>query len=197
MKETNTVSLVMATSWRISVSNDLRYGSVFGKLGPHASHYSPFSINMGPHVINHHSVTVTRKLLLKVRQNNMLWMYDTIAEFQAEYIPYFLFFFHHSVSALLKITISTGSLWWSGKGKNLECHHISGAIHLPCKTKSYFSSLSYTNMSYCILAYLNIRKKSICGLHFPFGISYVFLIDPDLTHFSQKIKKIKIIISIE
>lgn len=196
MKETNTVSLVMATSWRISVSNDLRYGSVFGKLGPHASHYSPFSINMGPHVINHHSVTVTRKLLLKVRQNNMLWMYDTIAEFQAEYIPYFLFFFHHSVSALLKITISTGSLWWSGKGKNLECHHISGAIHLPCKTKLYFSSyLTRIWATVFWLIWISGRNLSVdCTFHL--GLA-VFLIDPDLTHFSQKIKKIKIIISIE
>ena len=31
------------------------------------------------------------------------------------------------------------SLWSSGKEKDLEYHHISGSIHMSCKTKSHFS----------------------------------------------------------
>ena len=32
----------------------------------------------------------------------------------------------------------TGRLWLSGKANELGCYHISGSIHLSCKTKSHF-----------------------------------------------------------
>ena len=79
--------------------------------------------------------------------------------------------------------ILTGSLWSSGKGKSLGCHHISSSIHLLCETKSHFPGHLY---GYKLLHFSPFEypeeSLSVGCTSYP-GVRSVSLIDPSLTIF--------------
>ena len=88
------------------------------------------------------------------------------------------------------VNFYTGSLWSSGKGKGLRCHHISSSIHLSCETKLHLLVIvhGYGLLLFGLFLYPGESLSVGCASH-P-EVRSVSLIDPSLTLYFVQNKKI-------